>query len=111
MGIAYLNRKVITPQGKNNYDRKHTVGVCNRSLSCVATVDDESVSEGSACSSRQGIENEAFDRSRSCSGCKKQVSFGDCEVRHYIYTLGEHPMCSSGPPVSILVFFHAMSCP
>lgn len=29
----------------------------------------------------------------------KHVSFGDLEIRHYGIVLGDHPDCSSGPPV------------
>jgi hypothetical protein len=37
---------------------------------------------------------------------EKHVSFGDLEIRHYGVVLGDHPDCSSGPPVRTTI----MSC-
>lgn len=38
-------------------------------------------------------------RRRSPKDTEKHVSFGDLEMRHYAIVLGDHPDCSSGPPV------------
>lgn len=39
-------------------------------------------------------------RSSTSSGEEKHVHFGDLEMRNYEIVLGDHPDCSSGPPVS-----------
>lgn len=38
-------------------------------------------------------------RRRPPTDTEKHVSFGDLEIRHYGIVLGDHPDCSSGPPV------------
>ena len=42
---------------------------------------------------------------RSSSDGKPHVSFGDLEVRNYAVVLGDHPDCSSGPPVSVWIVY------
>ena len=41
----------------------------------------------------------SFKRCRPPTDADKHVSFGDLEIRHYGIVLGDHPDCSSGPPV------------
>lgn len=42
-----------------------------------------------------------YDVSSDSSTTRNRVSFNHVEIREYEITLGDHPCCSSGPPISL----------
>lgn len=50
---------------------------------------------------RSSLKRSSLKRSSTSSSEVKKVHFGDLELRNYEIVLGDHPDCSSGPPVSL----------
>jgi hypothetical protein len=50
------------------------------------------------------VKPSSLKRSSTSNSEQKKVRFGDLQMRNYEIVLGDHPDCSSGPPVSPLCF-------